>query len=184
MTRNHGTTPARAGAAIRPDRPRTKKIPLEERNCTHFAVVFRKHQKQTVMEKNNTCTPCEQNFRDEVDHLVDEVKGYTKKDHEQKKKGSGRSVRQRERARVRPLSPGLFHYAMNDKGLSDRSPETEIAPAGNCLGRGDFSIIRLSGQPLEHKTLRLRSRRIFPLPYFLSASADGAENSGLSSVPA
>lgn len=47
---------------------------------------FRKHQKQTVMEKNNTCTPCEQNFRDEVDHLVDEVKGYTKKDHEQKKK--------------------------------------------------------------------------------------------------
>ena len=31
------------------------------------------------MEKNNTCTPCEQNF-------VDEVKGYTKKDHEQKKK--------------------------------------------------------------------------------------------------
>ena len=32
------------------------------------------------MEKNNTCTPCEQNFRDEVDHLVDEVKGYTKKD--------------------------------------------------------------------------------------------------------
>lgn len=86
MTRNHGTTPARAGAAIRPDRPRTKKIPLEERNCTHFAVVFRKHQKQTVMEKNNTCTPCEQNFRDEVDHLVDEVKGYTKKDHEQKKK--------------------------------------------------------------------------------------------------
>ena len=27
-----------------------------------------------------------QNFRDEVDHLVDEVKGYTKKDHEQKKK--------------------------------------------------------------------------------------------------
>ena len=116
------------------------------------------------MEKNNTCTPCEQNFRDEVDHLVDEVKGYTKKDHE--------------------LSPGLFHYAMNDKGLSDRSPETEIAPAGNYLGRGDFSIIRLSGQPLEHKTLRLRSRRIFPLPYFLSASADGAENSGLSSVPA
>lgn len=67
---------------------------------------------------------------------------------------------------------------MNDKGLSDRSPETEIAPAGNCLGRGDFSIIRLSGQPLEHKTLRLRSRRIFPLSYFLSASADGAENSG------
>ena len=67
---------------------------------------------------------------------------------------------------------------MNDKGLSDRSPETEIAPAGNCLGRGDFSIIRLSGQPLEHKTLRLRSRRIFPLPCFLSASADGAENSG------
>ena len=38
------------------------------------------------MEKNNTCPPCEQNFRDEVDHLVDEVKGYTKKDHEQKKK--------------------------------------------------------------------------------------------------
>ena len=76
------------------------------------------------------------------------------------------------------------HYAMNDKGLSDRSPETEIAPAGNYLGRGDFSIIRLSGPPLEHKTLRLRSRRIFPLPYFLSASADGAENSGLSSVPA
>ena len=38
------------------------------------------------MEKNNTCTPCEQNFRDEVDHLVVEVKGYTKKDHEQKKK--------------------------------------------------------------------------------------------------
>ena len=37
------------------------------------------------MEKNNTCTPCEQNFRDEVDHLVDEVKGYTKKDHVQKK---------------------------------------------------------------------------------------------------
>ena len=67
---------------------------------------------------------------------------------------------------------------MNDKGLSDRSPETEIAPAGNCLGRGDFSIIRLSGQ------FYLRSWRIFPLPYFLSASADGAENSGLSSAPA
>ena len=47
---------------------------------------------------------------------------------------------------------------MNDKGLSDRSPETGIAPAGNCLGRGDFSIIRLSGQ------FYLRSRRIFPLP--------------------
>ena len=119
------------------------------------------------MEKNNTCTPCEQNFRDEVDHLVDEVKGYTKKDHEQKKKEVDEA-----------LSPGLFHYAMNDKGLSDRSPETGIAPAGNCLGRGDFSIIRLSGQ------FYLRSRRIFPLPYFLSASADGAENSGLSSVPA
>ena len=56
------------------------------RPCSNKKSVFRKHQKQTVMEKNNTCTPCEQNFRDEVDHLVDEVKGYTKKDHEQKKK--------------------------------------------------------------------------------------------------
>ena len=130
------------------------------------------------MEKNNTCTPCEQNFRDEVDHLVDEVKGYTKKDHEQKKKEVDEAFGKGKEQELRPLSPGLFHYAMNDKGLSDRSPETEIAPAGNCLGRGDFSIIRLSGQ------FYLRSRRIFPLPYFLSASADGAENSGLSSVPA
>lgn len=68
---------------------------------------------------------------------------------------------------------------MNDKGLSDRSPETEIAPAGNYLGRGRF--FRLSDCPdslWSHKTLRLRSRRIFPLSYFLSASADGAENSG------
>ena len=85
---SRNSTGSRTGSDPRPDtdKPRTKKIPLEERNCTHFAVVFRKHQKQTVMEKNNTCTPCEQNFRDEVDHLVDEVKGYTKKDHEQKKK--------------------------------------------------------------------------------------------------
>lgn len=40
-----------------------------------------------MMKKDkNTCDPCQQDFKKEVDHLVDEVKDYTRKDHEKKEK--------------------------------------------------------------------------------------------------
>lgn len=36
-------------------------------------------------EKTGCCDPCEQQFREEVDELVENVKGYTRKDHREKK---------------------------------------------------------------------------------------------------
>lgn len=37
-------------------------------------------------EKKGGCCSCEQDFRNEVNELVNEVDGYTHKDHEEKKK--------------------------------------------------------------------------------------------------
>lgn len=39
-----------------------------------------------MKENCNTCDPCEENFWNEVKEIVDNVKNYTKKDHEEKKK--------------------------------------------------------------------------------------------------
>ena len=82
------------------------------------------------MEKNNTCTPCEQNFRDEVDHLVDEVKGYTKKDHEQKKKEVDEA------------------FGKGKEQESGQSDNRKIAPAEAIAGRGDFCFRGPVGQSL------------------------------------
>ena len=38
-----------------------------------------------MKENCNTCDPCEENFWNEVKEIVDNVKNYTKKDHEEKK---------------------------------------------------------------------------------------------------
>ena len=39
-----------------------------------------------MKENCNTCDPCEENFWNEVKEIVDNVKNYTKKDHEEKRK--------------------------------------------------------------------------------------------------
>ena len=39
-----------------------------------------------MKENCNTCDPCEENFWNEVKEIVDNVKNYTKNDHEEKKK--------------------------------------------------------------------------------------------------
>ncbi len=37
------------------------------------------------MKEKETCDPCERDFVEEVDRLVEEVDGYTRKDHIEKK---------------------------------------------------------------------------------------------------
>ncbi|WP_203583398.1 hypothetical protein [Paludibacter sp. 221] len=39
-----------------------------------------------MKDKKETCTPCEAEFLEETQKLVDEVEGYNKKDHDAKKR--------------------------------------------------------------------------------------------------
>ncbi len=39
-----------------------------------------------MKDEQTTCTPCEQNFENKVNELVDQVEDYTKKDHMQKER--------------------------------------------------------------------------------------------------
>ena len=52
-----------------------------------------------MKENCNTCDPCEENFWNEVKEIVDNVKNYTKKDHEEKERGAGRFFRRRKQKR-------------------------------------------------------------------------------------
>ena len=65
-----------------------------------------------MKDEQTTCTPCEQNFEDNINELVDQVEDYTRKDRMRKERSKRPSPRTRSRSadplRRRAADSGIY----------------------------------------------------------------------------